>query len=236
MSQDFLYLLSKEQLNKKFISENIYPNKKLNYYLCNDLSLETYIKLCKSGFISTSIILDNNFYLLPEIQFEYAILDFSNLHISKKVKNLIKNSEYEFCINSNFQSVLNEIKKYHKDSWIEENYEKLLINLNSLKNNNSNFKLVSIELYDKNNKALVSGEIGYMISKTYTSLTGFSSKSKVYNNWGKLQMVLLALYLEENRFDFWNLGHPYMQYKFDLGAKTYSRLEFLKRWLTQHQI
>ena len=160
MNQDFLYLLSKEQLNKKFISENIYPNKKLNYYLCNDLSLETYIKLCKFGFISTSIILENNFYLLPEIQFEYAILDFNNLHISKKVKNLIKNSEYEFCINSNFQSVLNEIKKYHKDSWIEENYEKLLINLNSLKNNNSNFKLLSIELYDKNNKALVSGEIG----------------------------------------------------------------------------
>ena len=231
MSQDFLYLLSKEQLNKKFISENIYPNKKLNYYLCNDLSLETYIKLCKFGFISTSIILDNNFYLLPEIQFEYAILDFNNLHISKKVKNLIKNSEYEFCINSNFQSVLNEIKKYHKDSWIEENYEKLLINLNNLENNNSNFKLVSIELYDKNNEKLVSGEIGYMISKTYTSLTGFSSKSKVYNNWGKLQMVLLALYLEENRFDFWNLGHPYMQYKFDLGAKLYSRDEFLKRWL-----
>ena len=223
MSQDFLYLLSKEQLNKKFISENIYPNKKLNYYLCNDLSLETYIKLCKFGFISTSIILDNNFYLLPEIQFEYAILDFNNLHISKKVKTLIKNS--------NFQSVLNEIKKYHKDSWIEENYEKLLINLNNLKNNNSNFKLVSIELYDKNNEKLVSGEIGYMISKTYTSLTGFSSKSKVYNNWGKLQMVLLALYLEENRFDFWNLGHPYMQYKFDLGAKLYSRDEFLKRWL-----
>ena len=184
-----------------------------------------------SGFISTSIILENNFYLLPEIQFEYAILDFNNLHISKKVKNLIKNSEYEFCINSNFQSVLNEIKKYHKDSWIEENYEKLLINLNSLKNNNSNFKLLSIELYDKNNEKLVSGEIGYMISKTYTSLTGFSSRSKKYNNWGKLQMVLLALYLEENRFDFWNLGHPYMQYKFDLGAKLYSRDDFLKRWL-----
>jgi hypothetical protein len=90
---------------------------------------------------------------------------------------------------------------------------------------------VSIELYDKNNEKLVSGEIGYMISKTYTSLTGFSSKSKLYNNWGKLQMVLLAFYLEENRFDFWNLGHPYMQYKFDLGAKLYSRDDFLKRWL-----
>ena len=41
MSQDFLYLISKEQLNKEFIFENIYPNKNLNYYLCDDLSLET---------------------------------------------------------------------------------------------------------------------------------------------------------------------------------------------------
>jgi hypothetical protein len=44
-------------------------------------------------------------------------------------------------------------------------------------------------------------------------------------------MVLLALYLENNNYSFWNLGHPYMQYKFDLGAISFSREEFLKRWL-----
>ena len=38
-------------------------------------------------------------------------------------------------------------------------------------------------------------------------------------------------YLEKNNFSFWNLGHPYMQYKFDLGATSFSREEFLKRWL-----
>ena len=103
------------------------------------------------------------------------------------------------------------------------------------KNPDNNFSILSIELYDKNSKELIAGEIGYKINSTYTSLSGFSSKDENYKNWGKLQMVLLAFYLEKNNFSFWNLGHPYMQYKFDLGAKLYSREDFLKRWLTQIQ-
>ena len=145
MSQDFLYLISKEQLHKEFIFENIYTNKNLNYYLCDDLSLETYIKLCKFGFISTSIILENNFYLLPEIQFEYAILDFNNLHISKKVKTLIKNSEYKFCINRDFKSVLS-------GSSVEKNMEKYLTE--ELKNEQPEMKTVTktIELVKEDKK------------------------------------------------------------------------------------
>ncbi len=75
-SRFFYISYQKEQLHKELLFEKIYPNKNLNYYLCDDLSLETYIKLCKFEFISTSIILENNFYLLPEIQFEYAIFRF----------------------------------------------------------------------------------------------------------------------------------------------------------------
>ena len=44
-------------------------------------------------------------------------------------------------------------------------------------------------------------------------------------------LPFLAKYLEKENYAFWNLGHPYMQYKFDLGAIKYSRDEFLKRWL-----
>ena len=59
------------------------------------------------------------------------------------------------------------------------------------------------------------------------------STNKKYNNWGKLQLILLGKYLEKENFSFWNLGHPYMQYKFDLGAITYKRKDFLKRWLAE---
>ena len=65
----------------------------------------------------------------------------------------------------------------------------------------------------------------------YTSLSGFSSKEKAYNNWGNLQLVLLAEYLEKNNYEFWNLGHPYMDYKIKLGAKIFTRIDFLEKWL-----
>ena len=91
---------------------------------------------------------------------------------------------------------------------------------------------MTIEIWDRNSNTLIAWEIGYKISSTYTSLTGFCLKDKKYNNYGKLQLVLLAKYLQKNNYSFWNLGHPYMQYKFDLGAISFSRKEFLKRWIS----
>ena len=233
MQQDFLYLIDKNDIKEKNTLINIYSNTNVNYYLSDDFSKEFYILLAKTGFISTSIFIDNLFYLLPEIQFEYAILDFDNLHINKRVKKLINQNNFEFLINKDINKILEKLDDYHKDNWLTNKYKDLIVDL--YKNPDNNFSILSIELYDKNSKELIAGEIGYKINSTYTSLSGFSSKDENYKNWGKLQMVLLAFYLEKNNFSFWNLGHPYMQYKFDLGAKLYSREDFLKRWLTQIQ-
>jgi len=49
-----------------------------------------------------------------------------------------------------------------------------------------------IELIDKQTHRIVAGEISYAINSTYTSLTGFFTREKRYNNWDKLQLVLLA--------------------------------------------
>lgn len=230
--ENIIYLISQEELNNKDILFNfIYPNEKSNYYLSEDFSKDFYIKLASLGFITTSITLNNKFYLLPEIQFDYAILDFENLHISKKVKTLLNKDTYEFHINKNINLLLEKIENYHKTNWLKDEYKELILSLNTYKHLEINFEIMSIELYDKNSQELIAGEIGYKINSIYTSLTGFSSNDKRYNNWGKLQLVLLANYLKEKEFSFWNLGHPYMQYKFDLGAVSYPRKEFLKRWL-----
>ncbi|RBQ30166.1 hypothetical protein [Aliarcobacter vitoriensis] len=228
MSQEFLYLINKDDLTSQNLFEIIYPNTTTNYYISDDFSKDFYTKLCTFGFISTSINIQDKIYLLPEIQFEYAVLDFCDIHISKKVKKLLNKNEFKFYINNDFLAVLKKIKEYHNDSWLEENYEKLLLNLKDEKS--EDFELFCAELYNINNN-LIAGEIGYKIKKTYTSLTGFSSKDKAYKDWGKLQMVLLNTHLQNENFEFWNLGHPYMQYKFDLGAKLYSREEFLNKWL-----
>lgn len=230
MSENIIQYLTYEDIQDKDILFNyIYSNEQVNYYACDDFSKDFYIYLAYCGFISTSITLKDKFYLLAEIQFEYALLDFHNLHISKSVNKLIEKNNYDFFINKNLSQTLEKLEQYHKTNWLEKQYRQLIASLKSYQHKNIDFQIISAELYDKKGE-LIAGELGYKIGRTYTSLTGFSSKKKEYKNWGKLQMVLLAKHLENSGFSFWNLGHPYMQYKFDLGAKVYKRLDFLRRW------
>ncbi len=231
-TENTIYYLTLEDLNNDDILFNhIYPDTKNNYFFSDDFSKEFYIKLAYSGFISTSLLEENQLYLLPEIQYEYAILDFKDLHISKKVKKLLnKTNNYDFSINTNLDLVLEKIENYHKPSWLIREYKELIKDLFIYNHPTIDFKIMSIELNDKITGELITGEIGYKIGSLYTSLTGFRSNEKKYDNWGTLQLVLLSKYLEKEKYSFWNLGHPYMKYKFDLGAKQYSREDFLNRW------
>lgn len=227
-----IYYLTHDDLNNdEILFNHIYPDTKTNYYFSDDFSKDFYIKLAYSGFISTSLLEDEKLYLLPEIQFEYAILDFKNLYIGTKVKKLLRRSnDYTFSINTKLDLVLENIETYHKPSWLINEYKDLIKDLSTYKHPTIDFKIMSIELSNNISGELIAGEIGYKIGSLYTSLTGFTLKDKKYNNYGKLQLVLLARYLEKENYSFWNLGHPYMQYKFDLGAKKYSREDFLNRW------
>lgn len=216
--------------NDTLLNEYIYPNMEENYYWSNDFSNEFYIKAAKCGFITTSMYKNNEFFLLPEIQFDYAIMDFKNIKIPKKVSKLLIEDNYIYTVNEKFDEVLNKIKNYHKESWINTEYIKILKNIKNDNNKLINFKIMSIEVSEKETNLLISGEVGYKIGKTYTSLSGFTTKNKKYNNWGKLQLVLLNNFLRENNYAFWNLGHPQLLYKLDLGAKVYTREEFIKRW------
>jgi Leu/Phe-tRNA-protein transferase len=200
-----------------------------NYYAYEYFSATMYIKLAKAGFISTTATLSNKkTYLLPEIQFEYAVLYFENLHISKKVKKLIQKDNFVFEKNKNLNLVIEKINDFHKDSWINKEYKEMLLDIFS--NKQDNFELLSFELYSKDYSTLIAAEIGYTIGSVYTSLTGFSIRTKEYNNYGKLQLVLLGKYLQNNNYKFWNLGHACLQYKLDLGAIVLKRDVFLEQW------
>jgi Leu/Phe-tRNA-protein transferase len=201
-----------------------------SYYWSDNWSEEFYIELAQAGFISTTHETKDGLVLLPELQNDYAILDFENLHISKKVKKLMNESSYEFCINSRFDEVIKKFSTHHKYNWLKEEYAELLKSLYIHNDEREEFKVVSFELISKESNELIAGEVGYIIGKTYTSLSGFSSKEKKYADYGTLQLVLLAQYLKNSDFKFWNLGHPHMLYKQKLGCKTYSRGDFLKRW------
>ncbi|UTJ06769.1 hypothetical protein [Arcobacter roscoffensis] len=222
------YLQHKDIQDKDILINEIYANTESNYYFSDDFSKDFYTDLCYFGFISTTIIDNDKLFLLPEIQFEYALLYFENLHISKKVKKLINKKEYIFEVDSNIKEVLNKLDEYHNPNWLIGDYKNLLIEL--FKDDSESFKIKTFLVKDKKTKEIIAGEIGYKIGNTYTSLTGFSSKEKKYNNYGTLQLILTAKYLEKENYKLWNLGHPYMEYKYAIGAKRYRREEFLERW------
>ena len=224
-----IYKITPEILeNKVYFQEVMVPNLENNYYWSNNWSEAFYVTLAKLGFISTTYETPEGLILLPELQFSYAVLFFENLHISKKVKKLLKKDEFELVWNRQFDSVLDKFEEYHKYNWIEGEYKTLMKKLH--RSHFENFSLCSVELIAKESQELVAAEIGYVIGKTYTSLSGFSSKEKHYANCGTLQLVLLAKDLQKRGFSFWNLGHPHMEYKKRLGVTVLERESFLTLW------
>jgi len=218
--------LSYEELLNPEIMENIYDDMDKHYYWTDDFSAEYYVAQAKAGFIAVSMEQDDELLLTPEIQKSYAVLHFDDLHISRKVKKLIKRKNLQIEIAEEFEEVYIRIKAFHSITWLKREYLEVLKAVNRLESEDC--RVVTVMIRD--NGVSIAGEVGYIIGRTYTSLAGFSSREKQYANYGTAQLVLLAQYLEENDFAFLNLGQPYMPYKLDLGAKVYEREEFLEIW------
>ncbi len=225
-----IYYLSEEDINQSGVVEYIQTGNSSHFYWSDNWSPGFYSRLAYEGLISTSYRTDDGtVVLLPEMQREYAVLDWENLHVSGHVRKLMANpGNYTLKINHDLSRLLRCIHQYHRDSWLEEPYIRLLETL-YLEKEKSCCRIISAELYDQQNQ-LAAGEVGYRIGNIYTSLSGFVKREKPYDNWGTLQMVLLGRYLESEGYSFWNLGHPYMEYKIRLGGKILSRKDFLEKW------
>lgn len=204
----------------------VYADQGKNYYWTDDFSPEFYITQAKAGFIAVTMEHDDRIILTPEIQKSYAVLNFKDLHISRKVKKLLRQKNLELEIAHAFDEVYENILNFHSLTWLKKPYLETLKAVHNLQN--PDMQIITAIVRDKG-KA-IAGEFGYIIGNTYTSLAAFSSREKVYHNYGTAQVVLLAQHLEEKGFAFLNLGQAFMPYKIDLGAKVYERKEFLKIW------
>ena len=80
--QPQIYNLTQEHLKDEELFQNqICLDMTNNYYWSDDWTVEFYKKLAYEGFISTTYETQSGLVLLPELQFDYAILDFKDLHI-----------------------------------------------------------------------------------------------------------------------------------------------------------
>lgn len=235
---DTLEYLSIDNLSREF-RNYISDNQFLEYFFSDDWSPEFYRKQAKLGFIAITANRSGSLQLVPQLQNAYAVLDWKNLLVDKKVGKIlsgkrIKDEYIRLIIDSDPQIVLDNLKEVWKGlSWLSPQYDDLMIKMASEeeREKDKGFKIWGVRLTVGEDSFTVAGELGYTMGRTYTSLTGFFKREKrEYNNFGKLQLHMLARALEEAGILFWNLGHPQMKYKTDMGAKFLPRFEFLKRW------
>lgn len=209
-----------------------------NYYWTLDWSPEFYIRLAQCGFISISTdipMLEGVRALAPEMQAAYAVLDWENLHISRSMETWMRSATFrdldlQLQAPGDLEAVIAGIAKAYPDNnWMRGQYVDLLRELDA-DGPWKNFELFPVTLTAGDGR-IVAGEIGYRIGRVYTSLSGFFDRTDpAFSNTGKLQLYWLSQRLRDDGFAFWNLGHPYMQYKLDLGAEILPREDFLPRW------
>ena len=217
-------------------------------YISVDWSIEFYLAQAYQGMIATAI---RDKYLLPELQSSYCTLDWLDLRVGKGFRKSLKNAtsngwKFEIKLAESLEAVLEGIKTAHgESSWLSLKYAAILKELfgrRDFKYRGAKFRLVAVELrasQSDQKPVLVAGEVGYVFGTVYTSLTGFTKRSKNSEfpksvSLGTLQLLALSKILACSNFQFWNLGHPprgaLMRYKAELGGRVVSREEFLVRW------
>jgi len=228
--------LSLENLRKD-VRDYICEHTGYDFFWSLDSSPQYYRLQAKLGFIAISSQGRYKNYLFPQLQQAYAVLFWDNLrfdsHVKSKLrKHLTRQLPLSFEVTREIDEVLEQLQLIRgPSSWLSEMYVSLLLRTHSPEEqkNEPSFSFWATIL--RWNGKPVAGELGYTIGSTYTSLSGFFHREvREWNHLGKLQLVLLAQHLETCGIDFWNLGHPHMNYKKALGAKVLPRSEFLPLW------
>lgn len=145
-----------------------------------------------------------------------SIIRFGDFHVSKNTRK--KANRFEFSINKAFQTVVAMCVEQHGENWL---YPPLRRAFTYMNEHPTEFKtkVVSVEVWSEGN--VVAGELGYVVGRVYTSLTG----ARTMDSSGTVQLAALGKLLERSGFAFWDLG-MHMDYKKDLGGAEVARADF----------
>ncbi len=229
--------ITAEDLDERVLRERIYPNRSVTHHWSDCWDADFYVALARAGFISIAQRdRRHGDLLLPEIQSAYAVLDWPAIHVSSHVRQLrrsgrVEEEGIELRVAPDCRAVVERIVEQHEPScWLIPPYRELVYGL-ARAGPATGIEMHGVELWSTHRGELVAGELGYTIGRIYTSLSGFCSPDeRTWNHFGSLQLVLLSERLRDVGYAFWNLGHPYMDYKLDLGARVLDRDAFLHRW------
>jgi Leu/Phe-tRNA-protein transferase len=230
-----IYQITRDMLSDPVVRRLIEQDVDRTLYWTPEWDASFYVELARAGFIATAYPHPEiGAILLPELQAEYAVLDWGNLVLSRNLRRLLRSGRLEddgieLRIAESCDRVAERIVAYHTPkTWLLSAYRDLLKELPT--GARPDFAIHGIELWSKKENQLIAGELGYSVGRSYTSLTGFCTRTDPrWRNFGTLQIVLLARELEERGYDYWNLGHPQLTYKLTLGARKVPRARVLER-------
>ncbi|KAJ9441471.1 Leu/Phe-tRNA protein transferase [Diplonema papillatum] len=206
-----------------------------HYYFTDDWNVEFYALLCHRGFITSAFA----HVLVPELQTQYAVLDFKDVHLPKNAAKRCRQKQYRLLVDARETEVFNGVEKRHKRNWMSRRYWALLKAAwggVKVPLADSTFQPHTFALVDKDTDEVIAGEVGYTIGKVYTSLTGFCGGA-AHPSAGLIQIAASVRYLETCGVKFISLGHvPHadgsMKYKADIGCKVLPRADFLRLFET----
>lgn len=233
--------ISQGALREDILHTHIYPEMAQVYYWSEDWEPDFYVALARAGFISISFDHPElGPLLIPEMQKSYAVLDWGSLHVSRKLRKLMRSQRLEqegieLHFSARTERVVERLLSYHApNTWLTLPYRELLTRLPT--GFSTDFSMHAVELWSRARKQLIAGEIGYTLGRTYTSLSGFCMRpDPEWRHFGTLQQLMLASRLEDCGYAFWNMGDPSPPYKTALGARILPRDAFLSRWIPARQ-
>ena len=116
--------LTLKNLSKTFRNYAAEWNR-FNFFYSDEWNIRFYRKQAKLGFIAITHFEDNKLHLTPQLQREYAVLDWKNLVIDKKVKKIllsdrIRNEKIELKISPDPAETLENLTTAWPETWIAE--------------------------------------------------------------------------------------------------------------------
>lgn len=230
-----IYNIQPQHLEPHFLEQIIYPRLELEAFWTDDWSPQIFRRFLLAGFLTISCPLPHQSpVLLAQLHTQYSVLDWPKLHLSRKVRQLIRSGALKergahLRFTDNVNAVSAGIRRSYGDrAWLIPRYAQLLTRARC--EFPIRIQTLATELRDDEGR-LLGGELGYAIGAVYTSLTGFLDRDAAnVNHYGKVQLATLARILQQCGYAFWNLGEPTLQYKLDLGVVQTPRPEFLHRW------
>jgi Leu/Phe-tRNA-protein transferase len=196
--------------------EAIYPDE---FCVSASFDADFVDELCFSGFIPMALVDESaGELLIPKLHTVRSLLEPRGVEVTRTARRA--SGRYCLGLDERFDEVLGNCVAVHGDDWLRppllECWKELFATRSSRRSSFS-----SMELYEEGE--LVAGEIGVFAGGSYTSLTGYYSRSGA----GTVQLAATARYLEAIGASLWDLGMP-LDYKRSLGARNVSRAEFLE--------